>query len=291
MSRAFNLVPISSRAWERLATWAILLIIAGGIVGVAFVAGVPAMIRGGISESVANLGFAVKRVQVTGVKHMDRLAVYNIALDQQRAAMTDVDLAAVRHRLLGFGWIADARVSRRLPDTLVVDIIEREPAAIWQHAGQLTLIDATGVPLARVSPDNAPNLPLLIGPDANGQAKALDALLARATRLKPLIAAATWIGDRRWDIQFQTGETLSLPEGEGAAATALTKFEGLDASDRLLGRGLVRFDMRDPTRMFVRVKRQAAPTISQPKPVPEAVAPVAAPAVAVPAADKPGVTT
>ena len=290
VSRAFAAIPISSRAWERMATWLILLVIAGGIVGVALIAGVPGLLCGGVSATVADMGFAVKRVQVTGVKHMDRLTVYNIALDQQRAAMTDVDLDAVRHRLMGFGWIADARVSRRLPDTLVVDIVEREPAAIWQHEGQLTLIDAGGVPLARVSPDNAPNLPLLIGPGANTQAHALDALLAKASRLKPLITAATWIGDRRWDLQFQTGEIVSLPEGDAAAQTALGKFDGLDASERLLGRGLVRFDMRDPARMFVRVKRvPIQPTITQPKPAPQAAVPV--PATAPPPADAPEVTT
>ena len=285
ISRAFGAIPISPRAWERLAMWAFVLVIVGLVAAAAIVLGVPAMVRGGISEGVANLGFAVKRVQVTGVKHMDRLTVYNIALDQQRAAMTDVDLNAVRTRLMGYGWIADARVSRRMPDTLVVDIVEREPAAIWQHAGQLTLIDAAGTPLAQVSPDNAPNLPILIGPSANGQARALDTLLAKATRLKPLIAAATWIGNRRWDLQFQTGEIVSLPEGEAAAQTALKKFDGLDASERLLGRGLVRFDMRDPTRMFVRVKR-VAPTITQPQP-----APAPAPAAVAPTADKAEVTT
>ena len=31
-----------------------------------------------------------------------------------------------------YGWVKDARVSRRLPDTLVIDIVEREPAALWQ---------------------------------------------------------------------------------------------------------------------------------------------------------------
>ena len=194
IARAFSAIPISSRAWERMATWLILLIIAGGIVGVALVAGVPALVRGGISESVANLGFAVKRVQVTGVKHMDRLTVYNIALDQQRAAMTDVDLSAVRQRLLGYGWIADARVSRRLPDTLVVDIVERQPAAIWQHSGQLTLIDASGVPLARVSADNAPNLPLLIGPRCQ-QAGAATRCVARQG---DAVETATRCGDVDW---------------------------------------------------------------------------------------------
>ena len=33
----------------------------------------------------------------------------------------------------GFGWVKDARVSRRLPDTLVIDIVERTPAALWQN--------------------------------------------------------------------------------------------------------------------------------------------------------------
>lgn len=291
ISRAFNAIPVPSHVWERMATWLILLFIVGGIVGVAVIAGVPGLIRSGVSTSVADMGFAVKRVQVTGVKHMDRLTVYNIALDQQRAAMTDVDLDAVRARLMGYGWIADARVSRRLPDTLVVDIVEREPAAIWQHEGQLTLIDAGGVPLSRVSADNAPNLPLLIGPGANKQSRALDTLLAKGARLKPMIAAATWIGDRRWDLQFQTGEVLSLPEGDAAARTALAKFDGLDASERLLGRGLVRFDMRDPSRMFVRVKRvPVPPTITQPKPAaPAAAAP--APAVAAPPPATQEVTT
>ena len=44
-----------------------------------------------------------------------------------------VDLGDTRERLLEFGWIHEARVSRRLPDTLVIDIIERQPAAIWQN--------------------------------------------------------------------------------------------------------------------------------------------------------------
>ena len=43
-----------------------------------------------------------------------------------------VDVEAIRARLLQFGWVKDARVSRRLPDTLVIDIVERQPAAIWQ---------------------------------------------------------------------------------------------------------------------------------------------------------------
>ena len=83
-----------ARAWERMATWVIMLIIRRRDFGRR--AGLPACPGNGpwreSAPGSSDLGFAVKRVQVTGVKHMDRLTVYNIALDQQRAAMTDVDL-------------------------------------------------------------------------------------------------------------------------------------------------------------------------------------------------------
>ena len=77
-------------------------------------------------------------------------------------------MSAIRDRLLQFGWVKDARVSRRLPDTLVIDIVERTPAALWQNNGRLALIDSEGVVLDRVPVDKMPDLPLLIGPGANG---------------------------------------------------------------------------------------------------------------------------
>src|SRR3546814_20249264 len=80
-----------------------------------------------------------------------------------------VDLEEVRLKLLRYGWIEDAHVSRRLPDTLLIQIDERTPAAIWQDNGQLTLIDASGVLLEPVSPAAMPPLPLLIGEGAAGQ--------------------------------------------------------------------------------------------------------------------------
>ena len=74
--------------------------------------------------------------------------------------------SAIRARLLRFGWVQDARVSRRLPDTLVIDIVERKPAAIWQNHGSWP--DRRRRRGARPVPvDKMPDLPLLIGPDAN----------------------------------------------------------------------------------------------------------------------------
>ena len=169
--------------------------------------------------------------------------------------MASVDLSGVRQKLLSYGWIADAHVTRRLPDTLAIEIEERKAAAVWQHAGKLWLVDGHGVVLEPLTAENMPaDLPLVIGPDANRQSAAMANLLSHAPRLKPLIAGATWVGNRRWDLRFQTGETLALPEGESASASALAAFAHKDALHPLLGKGYARFDTRDGEHIVVKLK-------------------------------------
>jgi cell division protein FtsQ len=239
-----------------LRTGATAAILTGSLAVLLFVGswfGIPGMIGTAVAEGVGRAGFRVDQVEVTGVKRMDYATVYAIATDQQSRAMPLVDLNQVRDRLLDYGWIADARVSRRLPNTLTIDIVERKPAAIWQNNGQLMLIDAAGVLLEPVSPNAMPSLPLVIGDGANAQEPAYERLLDAAPALRPRIQAAVWIGDRRWDLMFESGERLQLPEGESAAMRAVGKFAELDGKDRLLGRGYLRFDMRDPAKLVVRM--------------------------------------
>lgn len=239
-------LPVKQTEANRLAGW-LFGLFAFAIVGVALVAlDFPNKVVVAAGEAVGNAGFRVKSVDVRGIRQMDPRPVYDIAFDQKTTAMPLVDVSDIRHRLLEFGWVKDARVSRRFPDTLVIDIVERTPAALWQDEDRLTLIDAEGVVLDRVPVSQMPDLPLLIGKGANAQAVPLDRLLDQAPALKAQLVSATWVGQRRWDLQFQSGETLMLPEGEGNASTALIRFAKTDKSAGLLGRGLVRFDLRIP---------------------------------------------
>ena len=250
-ARAAAIVPISARTVERIVTAGIFAIVIGGVIAIALMLNLPRRAGLAMGEQIGRAGLSVKHIDVTGIDRMDRLSVYAVALEQKSTAMPLVDLQGVRDKLLKYGWIADARVSRRFPDTLVIDIVERKPAAVWQHAQQLTLVDAKGIALEPVKLDAMPDLPLVIGPDANVQATQLTALMANAPQLKPVLDGASWIGNRRWDLRFQSGETLMLPEGSERAAAALRKFAERDATQRLLGNGAARFDMRDPVQIVV----------------------------------------
>jgi len=252
-ARLLDVLPFSEAQLYRLMTWVLGLVLLGMLWLTALFFGLPAMLWAEASDMASRAGLRVAKVEVRGTEHMDELPVYNQALSQVDRSMLALDLEGLRARIMTLGWVEDARVSRRLPDTLVVNIVERRPAAVWQREGKLSLIDGSGVVLARVDPRAMPDLPLVVGPEANHQTAALGKLMDAAPALKPMLAGATWVGNRRWDLQFQSGETLALPEGEAEAAAALVNFARMDGVDRLLGRGIVRFDMRDPSRFVLRL--------------------------------------
>jgi cell division protein FtsQ len=258
-------LPVKQAQANRWAGWAFGLF-ALAIIGVALIAlDIPAKAGIAAGEAVGNAGFRVKRYELHGVKRMDPRPIYELAADQTTTAMPLLDVTGIRQRLLEYGWVKDARVSRRFPDTLVIDIVEREPAALWQDEDRLTLIDAEGVVLDRVPVSQMPDLPLLIGKGANEHALALDKLLSNAPTLKPQLVSATWVGERRWDLSLQTGEKLMLPEGDVAAATALRRFAKMEKSAGLLGRGYIHFDMRKPDKtMTVRLPKAPGETVSEP---------------------------
>jgi len=226
---------------------------------------IPAKAERAVGSAIGRAGFTVNGYQIVGINHMNRALVDGVVTDElhraageagsDKAPQALINVSEIRNRLLQFGWVKDARVSHRLPDTLVIDIVERTPAALWQNGGQLALIDNEGVVLDRVPVDKMPDLPLLIGPGANGEEQQLGRLMAAVPTLRPQLASASWVGGRRWDLNVQSGETIALPEGEETAKAVLVKFARLDKESGLLGRGIVRFDLRVPDKIIVRLPR------------------------------------
>ncbi|MEA3029311.1 MAG: cell division protein FtsQ [Sphingomonadales bacterium] len=259
-----------SPGWaRRLGNWALAGMTLSVVVAAILAFRLPQLAGIALGEGVGGAGFTLRRVEITGNQRVSTLDIYNVAFDQDSMAMPLIDLAGTRARLLRFGWIRDVQVSRRLPDTLVVHVVERLPVAIWQNSGQLSLIDGDGVVLEPVQVAAMPDLPLVIGAGANRHINNLAALIEAAPRLRPQIAGATWMGQRRWDIRFQSGETLSLPEGDEEARRAITRFAMMDQQNPLLGQNFARIDMRDPRRTYVRISREPGaivPALAPPDP-------------------------
>ncbi len=250
--RFLRTLPFSEDEIQRVFNWGLIAALGVAAVAAAQWFGMTAAAYEQYGRLASKAGFEVKDVEVTGMERVDQLKVYDIVLAEMDRSMPMVDIEKVRADLLQYGWIKDARVSRRLPDRLAVEIVERKPTAVWQRNGKYSLIDSEGTVLENVQASDVGDLPLLNGEDANRHSVALGELLDKASALKAQVAGASWIGNRRWDLRFKTGETLALPEGEKAAAEALLNFARMDGVHRLLGRDLIHFDLRDPERAYFR---------------------------------------
>lgn len=253
IDRALAALPVSEATLRRIATWTITGVTCAGALAVAMWFGLPGAVGTALGEGIGDAGFRVANIQITGIERMDHNIVYRTVLSQKSKAMPLLDLESIRRELVAQGgWIEDAHVSRRLPDTLIVHVVERTPSAVWQNHGRLALIAANGIWLEPVDPEAMPDLPLVIGAHANEQEAAYHTLLDAAPALRPLVKAATWVGNRRWTLTFESGETLMLPEGADVAAGALVKFARSDAVSPLLGKGWVSFDYRNPKMVYAR---------------------------------------
>ncbi len=251
LGRALGMLPFSDEQLHR----AFLVLILAGVIAFAWflasISGATMLASDRMAQIATNAGFAVRHVEVRGVAQMNEMRVYERALGSRDLAMTQLEIEALRADLLTLPWVQDARVARQLPDVLVIDIVEREPHAVLARGERLMLIDATGIELEPVTAEAAEGRLLIEGPGAQGQVEALSRLLDAAPALRRQVTGAEWIGNRRWDLTFRTGQKLALPEGAERSAAALISFARADGVHQLIGGEVASFDLRNAPRMYM----------------------------------------
>ncbi len=226
-----------------------------GLVIAGWVLDWPEQARQAVALNSAAAGFEIRHVEVLGVREVPRLKVYEAVLAGPSNPMLATDLGAIRERLRAQPWVADASVSRRLPDTVIVRVSERKPVALWQYHGRFRLVDITGRVLAARQLERFASLPLVVGADANLHVGEMLQFASAAPGLAEQLEAGVLVGGRRWNLRLKTGETLALPDTPDSARKALLRFAKLEADlpagQKLLGGRFERFDLRVPGQMTV----------------------------------------
>ncbi len=93
---------------------------------------------------------SVRSVEVTGAEHLTSAQVAQLADLAGGASVLSVDAEADRHKLLNQTWVQGATVIPQLPGTVLVEISEWQPVAVY-HSGlntQLYLMSDQAVVLA-----------------------------------------------------------------------------------------------------------------------------------------------
>lgn len=208
--------------------------------------------------------FRVAEVLVEGNLQMGRQDVLS-ALDlPPGASLLTLDLPRLGGRLAGNPWVKEATLERRLPDRLVVRLVERAPVAVLL-AGGAYLVSGDGMILAEVEAEAGPGLPVLRAPAgrryAPGERVAPDELDEALGAWRQVQLAPAFGG--RWPV-----EVALLPDGsyqvrvEPSDLVVRLRPSGLDAQLQHLGavlalRGgvldeVAEVDLRFPEKVILR---------------------------------------
>lgn len=208
-------------------------------------------------NAVANAaGFRITGVAINGRKQLSQDEVLAIGGVNGRSSLLFLDAAVVRAKLMANPWIADATVLKFYPGTLQIDVTERSPFALWQEDGKVSVIAEDGAVLEPYVIKKFASLPLVVGKGAESHARDFLALLDRYPQIRPLVRAAVFVGERRWNLRLKNGLDIRLPEHDvGIALATLSKF---DKEDKLFTRDIVAVDARLPDRLTVRLSEDAA---------------------------------
>jgi cell division protein FtsQ len=201
-------------------------------------------------------GFRITGVAINGRKQLTQDEILAIGGVNGHSSLLFLDAAVVRSKLMANPWIADATVLKFYPGTLQIDVTERSPFALWQQDGKVSVIAEDGAVLEPYVIRRFASLPLVVGKGAETHARDFLALLDRYPQIRPLVRAAVFVGERRWNLRLKNGLDIRLPEQDvGLALATLSK---LDKEDKLFTRDITAIDARLPDRLTVRLSEDAA---------------------------------
>ncbi len=201
----------------------------------------------GLPHVLGGLGyFRVRRVEIAGLQYLDPAKVID-ALQLRPTASVFDDPAPLARRVDALPGVASVDVSRRLPGTLEVAVVETPPVALASRGDGLALLDGRGRVLPYDPLRSAPDLPLAANRDA-----LVAGVLARVREADPDLfgrVGAAWrvgpdvvleVGGRRlwFGAQVSAEDIRAVMAVEQALARTGRTYQELDG--RFAGQVIVR---------------------------------------------------
>jgi cell division protein FtsQ len=221
--------------------------------------------EGGVGDFLARaVGLGIRAVTISGHSELREAEVLSLAGISPKASLPFFDVAAARAGLETAPLVKQASVRKLYSGQIVIDIVERTPAALWQKDGQISAIAADGAVIDELRDPRFEDLPFVVGEGANARLDEFLSLLDAAQELRPKIEAGVLIGGRRWNFRMKSGVDVKLPEADPKSAVA--SLVELERSSRVLERDVLWLDFRAPGKLFARLSAEAAAARAEARP-------------------------
>lgn len=107
--------------------------------------------------------FSVQSITIEGTKRLARDDILAASGIEPGVNLFSLDVEAAQGKLKSSPWIKRARIVRRLPNGIFIEIVEREALATLVVAGRSFLIDRDGEPFKETGSGDPHDLPIVTG--------------------------------------------------------------------------------------------------------------------------------
>ncbi len=214
------------------------------------------MVMGGHVMTVASavtawVGFGIENVKISGqsqTSEVDVLAALDIGT---YPSLLTLDVEAAKARIEALPWVKQATLRKLYPDAVEIELVEREPFAIWEHDDVAALVDRTGRVITESVADRYASLPRVVGEGASPRAAEYTDLIAGYPNIAGRTKAGILVSGRRWNLILDNGIEVMLPEEHPEAALAI--LDTLESDHKLLEREIAAVDLRVKGSLVVRL--------------------------------------
>ena len=201
-----------------------------------------------VYDALAEIGCTLDNIKITGNKHLTTDIIRASLSTDTGSPIFGIDIRNIKRKVEQNDWIKNVSVIRVLPNTIHINITEREPIAIWQNKQKLYLVDKEGHPIP-VTNIGAFHLLYVVGNDANIYAQDLLNKISTFPELAKQIVYASRLGGRRWDLGLEQNILVKMPEEDfDIAWEYLIK---LNKKNKLFDSGIKVLDLRDSTKSYI----------------------------------------
>lgn len=212
--------------------------------------------EGKVKETLVEAGLVVEAVKISGTQFVDEETINALADIKLGDPLLSQDINAIIERLESYKWINKAVVRRELSGEILINVLEHQPAALWQVDNKLWVVSDEGIQIDDENLEYFADLPMISGVGAENKLENLIAAISTNMMLFELVETASWVGGRRWDLILKNGIKIMLPEQDVALAWQnLTAFV---RDDQLLARNILAIDFRVKDKTVIRLTPEEA---------------------------------
>lgn len=195
-----------------------------------------------------SMGFVIERIDVMGEGRLREEDVRRALGVYAGDYLFGIDMDSAQDRVESLSWVDRAVVRRLWPDRIVVQIIERQPYALWQYQGDVKVVDVKGAAITDANAAQYSQLTLFVGESAGEQAADIRQMMGEFPQIANRVESFVNVSGRRWDMVLDAGAVrVILPEQN--MRKALRNLQHLQAQTRILDRKIETIDLRLPDRL------------------------------------------